>query len=263
MPLAAKDDFNLAHWVVDQRRARRKGKLSAERVQRLDELGFTWEITTEAKQEARWEAKYEALAAYRRAHGHCRVPLTVTDDFSLARWVFDQRRARRTGYLSAERIRRLDALGFRWDVQGEAEQMERAKWEAKYEALVAYCRTHSHCRVPSKDYSHLSKWVARQRVAKRKGKLSAERVRRLNKLKFSWGSRKEARWEAKYEALAAYQWAHGHCRVRSSTKDHASLARWVETQRRARRMGNLSAEQVRRLGALWVPLGRAISTRAS
>ena len=250
VPFATKDDISLAPWVSAQREARCAGKLSAEQVRRLDELGFAWELTPEAK----WEAKYEALAAYQRAHGHCQVPLTVTDGFRLGRWVLNQRRARRTGNLITEQVRRLDALGFPWDVPGEVEQMEQLKWEAKYEALAAYRRTHKQCRVRSKNCSPLSKWVARQRVARRKGKLSAEQVRRLDELGFPWDVQrrrvrtKPAAWESMYESLAAYRQTHGHCEVAGT--ESLGLSRWIARQRAAKRKGNLTAGQVWRLNRL-------------
>ena len=54
--------------------------------ERLDELGFVWEVQRIMWQ-AKWESMYEALAAYRQAHGHCRVPLSTRDHSSLSQWV--------------------------------------------------------------------------------------------------------------------------------------------------------------------------------
>jgi hypothetical protein len=34
----------LGRWVINQRSARREGKLSDERIQRLSEIGFVWEM---------------------------------------------------------------------------------------------------------------------------------------------------------------------------------------------------------------------------
>ena len=117
--------------------------------------------------DVKWEARYEALAAYRREHGHCRVPLTSGDQSVLARWVILQRRAWRQGALSAKRVRRLGKLGF-WDVQGERERMKQPKWEAKYESLAAYRRAHGHCGAPRQEFPQLRQWVVAQRAARRR-----------------------------------------------------------------------------------------------
>jgi hypothetical protein len=170
------DDFpGLARWVVAQRYSRRQGKLCAEGVRRLNELGFSWDV---AKQE-RWEAQYAALAAYRRAHGHCRVPLATRDNRGLAHWVSMQRHARRAGTLSAERVRKLDKLHFVWD--GWAEQ-----WEGMFAALVKYRKSHGNCDVPRGWWRDpkLADWVARQRKFARRGTLPCDRKKRLAALGF-------------------------------------------------------------------------------
>ena len=248
VPSSDQDYARLANWAVSQRRARRKRRLSAERVRKLDALGFPWDV---ASKEARWEAKFAALAAYRREHGNCFVPVATGDHARLAQWILTQRRARYQGKLSAERARRLDELGFSWEVSG----ME-SKWETQYEALVAYRRTHGDCLVPlTGDHARLARWAETQRRGRRKAALSAERIRRLDELGFVWDVQRQreqteqAAWESMYEALSAYQRAHGRGGIPYS-KDGIPLWQWAVSQRVARRAGRLSAERIRRLNRL-------------
>ena len=96
---------------------RKRGKLSEERIRRLDELGFVWDGALEAslkKSQETWESKYAALVEYQRTHGHCRVPSDAKEHDSLGMWVSTMRAYRKQGKLSEERIRRLDELGFVW-----------------------------------------------------------------------------------------------------------------------------------------------------
>jgi len=246
-PFSTSDQFSLARWVERQRHARYKGKLSAERVRRLDELGFLWNVQGVMWQ-AKWESMYEALAAYRQAHGHCRVPLSTGDHASLARWVMTQCSTRRKGKLSAERVRRLDELGFVWEVQ---RIMWQARWESMYEALAAYRQAHGHCRVPlsTRDHSSLSQWVAIQRRASRKGKLSKERVCRLNELGFVWEMFKE-QWEGMFVALVKYKTDHGNCDVPVGWLPDPKLANWVKRQRNYSGTGNLLPQHKQRLDTL-------------
>jgi hypothetical protein len=61
-----------------------------------------------------------ALAEYKKAHGHCRLPIGNKEHAGLGNWVMTQRAHFRKGKLSQEQIRRLDDLGFVWDASGEA-----------------------------------------------------------------------------------------------------------------------------------------------
>jgi len=140
-------------------------------------------FTATVQGRVRWESRYEALANYQQAHSHCVV--SSKESFRLRQWVNSQRHARRTGKLSAERVRRLDELGFVWDVR-------QVRWASMFEDLAAYQRAHGHCDVPSnKDCIRLWRWVVTQRVARRKGKLNTDQVRRLDTLGFIWGQHEE------------------------------------------------------------------------
>ena len=89
----AEGERALAAWASRQRAARRDGRLDAERVAALDELGFEWDPIQQA-----FDERLGALAAALAA----RAPLGA----SLARWAGRQRAAKAAGRLPAERSRR-------------------------------------------------------------------------------------------------------------------------------------------------------------
>ena len=100
----------LLNWANVQRRSRKRGELSDERIARLDALGFVWDPTA-----WQWERKFAAMEAFKAAHNHCNVPnVRSSENVELLNWAHVQRRSRKRGELSDERIARLDALGFRW-----------------------------------------------------------------------------------------------------------------------------------------------------
>jgi len=242
----SKDHASLGNWVRTQRGRRRRGQLSQEQIRSLDRLGFSWELQGK-RSRASWESMYEALAVYQRVHGHCRVPRSSKDQPGLAYWVKRQRRARRGGKLSAERIRRLDELGFCWDAGGDAQ------WQSMYEALAAFQRAHGHCEVSSREGFHLKRWVATQRRARHARKLSAERVRRLDELVIVWNLHDE-KWERMLAELVKYKNAHGNCDVPSGWPPNPKLAAWVSTQRHYIKTGTLPPHRRKRLKELGVPL---------
>jgi hypothetical protein len=101
----------LSAWVRYQRRARKQNILTEDHISRLDKIGFVWTM-----ENAAWESKYAALMEYKKVHGHCRVPIQSREHRSLGTWGSRIRRYKRQGKLSEERIRRLDELGFLWEV---------------------------------------------------------------------------------------------------------------------------------------------------
>ncbi len=137
---------------------------------------------THPKATANWEALFQALVAFKENQGHCGVPDKWSENPELGRWVANQRQTFRKGKLSEERVVRLEALGFEWDPFT-------TDWEAMFQALVAFKENRDHCGVPTRwgENPELGRWVSRQRQAFRKGKLSEERVVRLEALGFEWG----------------------------------------------------------------------------
>jgi superfamily II DNA or RNA helicase len=82
--------FRLGQWVTVQRV--RKDKMSANRRQRLEELGFIWD-----EKEADWEEGFNYLKAYEKREGHSRVPQRHKENgFRLGQWVSRQRQSKAT-----------------------------------------------------------------------------------------------------------------------------------------------------------------------
>lgn len=242
VPNRWRQNTKLATWVSNQRS--RKERLTAEQIQRLDELGFTWNA-----HESTWEKGYAQLKQYQEQKGDCRVPQNWLENPQLANFVVVQRQARKKNRLSEDQIRMLDALGFIWD--GWV-----AVWEQRYDELCEYKATHSDCNVPNEFPENLAlgRWVAVQRAFKRRGLLNEDRIRRLNELNFEWNalatyvkSRADAAWNVKFEELRAFRREHGHCNVPVPFPENPSLGIWVRTQRIQKRDGALAENRVRRL----------------
>ena len=104
------DGFNIGEWVSTQRKS--KDSISPEHKQRLDDIGFVWNIYTQA-----WKEGFSKLLQFKETEGHCRVPHNFKlDGFNLGNWVSAQRANQDS--MSPERKQRLDALGFVWSAHG-------------------------------------------------------------------------------------------------------------------------------------------------
>ena len=173
----------LGKWLSQQRVLKNKGTLSVERIARLEALGVVWD-----QLDAAWDTQFAALEAFKVREGHCNVPSAYPENPSLGMWLSKQRTIKKKNKLSPERIARLEALGVVWDLLDAA-------WEERFAELVAYQTQHGHCRV-SFGYPEnpaLGLWVSTQRVEKRAGTLSEERIARLDALEFVWELRTRTR----------------------------------------------------------------------
>jgi hypothetical protein len=123
---------------------------------------------------------YAALAHYRRINGHCLVSTLSKTDYDLGAWVHTQRSQRKQGKLREDHIRRLDVLGFVWDLPQE-------QWDRRFAALVEYKKRFGTCDVPWNWHdAELMRWVKKQQEECRRGKLAPERARRLAELGCRW-----------------------------------------------------------------------------
>ena len=124
-------------------------------------------------------------------------------------------------------------------------------WEAMFNALSEFKEKQGGCDVPLAwpDNPQLGKWVESQRVARRRGWLNENQIRRLNDIGFTW----ESSWEAMFEALHQYKKKHGHCDVMFFPGDKPiveELSNWTHKQRLERRHGRLTEGQITRLNKI-------------
>jgi predicted helicase len=229
----------LSFWVSNQRQRYRRKKLSADRVQKLEGLGFKWNAF-----DAAWEDGFRQLLRYKQEHADCNVRRGSLKYRDLGNWVHGQRRNRKDGKLSREQISRLDEQGFVWELFN-------ISWEKMFSELKEYKRLHGDCNVlrgwPKN--RRLANWVGVQRAKKAGGTLGKDRIRRLEEEGFIW-DRSEAAWEEMFKTLVAYKAIHRNCNVRARWPENPQLATWVSTQRKQKKQGKLSHQRIKRLNSL-------------
>jgi len=286
----------LAHWVAYHRELRRRGRMNPQRFARLDALGFAWQTGTPQQKDEMWETHCAMLLAFHSEHGHTRVTKQMNP--LLAQWQEGQRRQRKSGRLSPDRIAQLDAIGFQWDgLNGH-----QGEWESMFQQLQEFHRTHGHSHVPAKwsQNPSLARWVAEQRHSN--GEMSVERKARLDSLGFVWqpgfqlwskrwpeihqqqqhqgnsstvvptiaGIRSvvpasagapvpqqmqgqgdqddDDLWEQRHAQMVAFWEQSGHTQVpQSYERNHAT---WRETQRKLQELGQLDSDRIARLEAI-------------
>jgi len=233
------EGLNLGKWVNNQRKRIKHKQLPAQ-IERLNHLGFNWDLDAEA-----WDAKFSALKDFHAREGHCRVPSNHQEDgLKLGSWVARQRFKRNE--LSPEQIEKLNQIGFCWDLCGEM-------WEANFAALQKFWRREGHCRVPQEhqeDGLKLGYWVSSTR--RMKASLPREQIEQLNQIDFSWDSRREKSWEIKFAALQKFRHREGHyCPPPKHIEDGLKLGAWVSSLRQ--RKNSLPREQIELLNQIAFP----------
>lgn len=142
-----------------------------------------------------WEERFQQLDEFKAQHGHCNVPQRYAANKSLGNWVSTQRTQYRlrqngkTSNITADRVQKLEEVGFEWEVKKPA-----CPWDVRYKELVEFKLSHGHCNVPQRYRSNksLGNWVTTQRSQYRlmkQGKSShikQERIGQLESIGFQW-----------------------------------------------------------------------------
>ena len=248
----SKQEDSLERWMGQQRVTQKKGRLSQERIARLEGLsGWMWDAFDQ-----QWEEGFSALEAYVAQYGEAKLNYRHKSKYgnALGTWVNNQYKAKTEGQLSQEHITRLEALsGWTWISQDQ-------KWEEGFKALKDYIAEHGNAGVPAlhktQDGVALGRWVINQRQAYKRGLLSQERITRLEALTGWVWDPTDQQWKQAFSALEAYVAEHGDARVAQAhkTQDGVALGTWTGLQRTTYKTSRLSQERITRLEALtgWV-----------
>ncbi len=146
----------------------REGEIVTEHFRVVDEVADCRVLFARLNQtlNASWDAMYAMAEEYYKIHGNLEVPAahTTLDGYSLGAWVATQRKVynkRTAGCLSEEQIRRLEAVGMRW------EGVQEAAWERNFAEAKKYYKEYGDLDIPADFVTEggcrLGRWVRRQR----------------------------------------------------------------------------------------------------
>jgi hypothetical protein len=239
----------LGSWLATQRSKYNKGKLAQERRKRLEDLGVIWDPHTVA-----WETQFAELEKFKQIHNHCNVPKVYPQNPTLGTWVSKQRKLFNQKKLSTECIEKLEKIGMLWNPR-------LSKWDKNYQELASFKKQYGHFNIlkicPEK--TNLDLWMKTQRVVYKSGKLSQERIEKLEAMEFIWDPIDTA-FENFFTELCEYKKSNGHCKVPARYSMNRKLASWVSNLRLSFHGKKLSVEKIDRLNAIgfdWDPFETA------
>lgn len=140
IPFKYPENQSLAHWVHNQRRdynLYQEGKpsqMTPEKIKHLNQINFVWksdyprtkrkdpqtESAEKKSEEELWEENYKVLADFHKENGSCSVTRYTSSNRKLCAWLTWQRKQYKLyqdghkSQLTADRIKRLEDLGFEW-----------------------------------------------------------------------------------------------------------------------------------------------------
>jgi len=241
------DGFKLGAWIATQRNKYKNGKLRKKQISRLEEIGIDWNPSGNA-----WMNTYNEAKLYFEKYGDLFVPANYVTESgtNLSAWIVNQRTKYRKSLLSKEQIELLERCNMCW-------QITEKKWLEGYGHAMKYFNIHGHINIPQ-DYKtetgyNLGTWLSSNRKSYHSGKLSEERISKLEKLGVLW-DKKGDDWKKAYSIAREYQNKFHNLNELSTTYVFAeyNLGQWLRSQRRSYRKGALSSERKELLSAIGV-----------
>lgn len=104
----------LGKWIVSQKKAMKKGKLTNKQLEMLKTLPME-EV---GRKDNRWWSMYEEAKKYYEEFGNLNIPMDylASNGKKLSDWIIRQRRNYKLGKMPSEHKEKLDEIGFIWDL---------------------------------------------------------------------------------------------------------------------------------------------------
>lgn len=251
----------LGQWCSKQQDARLGqglGKMTDERISKLDSIGFIWK----RRKIQSWDSIYNKVKKFYNKYKRWPTPAT---DVILSRWCCKQKQDFRKNKLSNDKIKKLANIGFNIEVLNK-DQI----WMKNFDKLKKFISKYN--RWPSNNYKgdvteeqKLGSWCNTQRMSCRgsnRGVISEKQIRLLNSINFVWNIRTESvlddKWMNTYKEISVFIRRNDRWPSHGSRNSHeAKLGRWCHTQRHTRKgakRGKITPERIRlldKIGFRW------------
>jgi hypothetical protein len=243
------EGFLLGQWQAAQKRDYNKGKLSPDRIARLEKIGFIWN-----PHEEQFEKGFQETLLYKERTGNpnAPAPYKTLEGYRLGNWQSSQRDKCRKRKLSPDRIRRLEKIGFTWEITED-------QFERGFQETLLYKERTGNPNAPDRyktpEGYTLGSWQRHQMINYIKGMISPNRIKRLEDIGFIWGKLKE-QFEQGFQETLLYKERTGNPNTprRYKTVEGFTLGTWQGTQKKIYKKGKMSPDRIRRfeeIGFTW------------
>lgn len=253
--------YNLGSWLVNQRRLYRLGRLSQDKISKLEDIGIVWNIIKS------FEESFKLVLEYYKVHGNIDLPneYILEDGYNLGGFIYSQKQLKKQGKLSEDRIKLFDDLGIDWTIK---EVKKNPSWDEMYKLASNYYNEYKNLDVKrnfitldgitiNENGYNLGRWVSRQRVSYKNNKLTKIQIDKLEDIGIKWNMEASYKsWDESYELALQYFLVNGNLNIKTDyvTECGYNLGAWIYLQRKNYVQEKLSEEQIEKLniiGMIW------------
>jgi superfamily II DNA or RNA helicase len=212
----------LANKVVNYRRSYKKGILNKLHIEKLNKIGFIWDIPDYENKEF-----VKKLKKFKKEFGHCNVSQSYKEDKHFVSKANVIRLAYKENRLDEDIYNVLNKLGFIFEPRKQ-------NWIEFIDQIKEFKKEHGHCNIPyNKKYKNLNLKVRDIRRKKKKNTIKIELIKKLNELGFSWNPYEDS-MNLFYKRLENFKKEHGHCKVTRKNDDKWLLNKCVGLRKKYR-----------------------------
>ena len=165
---------SIYQWISNQKQYFKAGQLSAERAEKLLDLGIDLVAKSDVDS---WNENYDLLCDF--VNGHGRFPVTSDTKeseliYKLYRWTLRQRQVYNDGELPSQRTELLEKIGFVWDKDEEL-------WNKRFSVLKAFISDNGRLPKAREKYGSdsIGQWYNKQLKFYRNNSLSAGKRKKI------------------------------------------------------------------------------------
>jgi hypothetical protein len=236
--------LQIGQWLYRARQEDEANCLSPWKKRLLKACGYNFPPVRSLN--GKWDYQHDALVQYRKMHPD-RWP-SNSELFPagnrLGRWVEIQRQRYTRGTLEGDQLQKLRDIGLPlWKIVKHKD-----RWVLMYSRLLDFRRknpdswpSHHESRREVRD---LGDWCHRMRSLNKKGRLSKDRCRLLEKVGFEWAVL-DAAWNRSFQKYRGFLRSHHGAQpsAKSTNSQERKIAVWYQFQRLKHRRGRLGAHR--------------------
>lgn len=261
----------LGAWLRNQIKFYNEGKLSIEKIKLLENIGVQWKAEQRKRnrkdnRDKKWFSLYKEVLEFYKEHGNLIIPndylVTVShEEILLKSWYKNQKSMLKLKELSAEKEKLVNEL-IMLNENNKIKTENDKNWFEIYNVAVNYYKEHGDLKVPytyvyEKDgiKINLGQWVISQRQNYGNNKISADKIKLLDKIGMKWEKKNWFTWEYVYKLAKDYYKEHGDLLVPRNLIVNVegtdiSLGNWIVNQRRSYKKKTLSSERIELLNEI-------------
>lgn len=220
-------------WSVTQRKNYKMGELSAERIQKLKEIGFEFTVCSI---DERWEESYGVVKQFYLEYNRFPVKQDIESgkvDIKYS-WIAAQRRQRRNNKLSQNQIKKLNEVNFVWDTEED-------NWNGKFRILERFIYENNRMPKTMEKYGgcDIGQWYSKQLTYLKNGHLSDTRKDKLYSLERIVTSYIDEMWIKKFNLLVKFIGENDRLPYSTEVYEGFELYKWINKQKYKLKEGKL------------------------